>query len=291
MKARKALAEHKTTFDELIGLTKSYRYSASYFQFINFVAKIKNYSAYNTALIYAQNPNVTYVASKTDWKKRHDRVVKPEARPLIILAPFHPVLFVFDVNDTEGAQLPERVFSPFWANGTVPDNAMDTIYKFCRKQNIVMREVKRGTNSAGSIRTEYVKGKFKSYVIEVNNSYSPEVKFATIIHELAHLLCGHLGTHCDQDFWREREGLSLAQREFEAESVSFIVCKRYGIHSNSDEYLSGYIQETSVIPNISIDTVLHVSGSIENAIKGKSPSIDKKKSIGNVEELQQLSLF
>ncbi|MDG2790254.1 hypothetical protein R7Z80_17635 [Vibrio sp. 1733] len=103
--------EHKSTFDELIDLTRNYRGSSDYFRFIKFVAKIKNYSAYNIALIYAQDPNVTYVASKTDWLKKHNRTVKPEARPLIILAPFHPVMFVFDVNDTEGEHNCQKEFS------------------------------------------------------------------------------------------------------------------------------------------------------------------------------------
>lgn len=139
MKGKSTQGEHKSTFDELIDLTKSYRNSASYFQFIKFVSKIKNYSAYNTASIYAQNPNVTYVASRTDWGKRHNRVVKPEARPLIILAPFHPFLFVFDVNDTEGEPLPERAFSLFWTKGEVPEKALLQLTKLCSKLDTKIR--------------------------------------------------------------------------------------------------------------------------------------------------------
>lgn len=37
MKGKSTQGEYKSTFDELIDLTKSYRNSASYFQFIKFV--------------------------------------------------------------------------------------------------------------------------------------------------------------------------------------------------------------------------------------------------------------
>ncbi len=291
MNKNNAKAEHKSTFDELIDLTKSYRNSSSYFQFIKFISKIKNYSAYNVALIYAQNPNITYVASKTDWAKRHRRVVIPEASPLIILAPFHPVLFVFDVSDTEGEQLPDRVFAPFWAKGEVPDTAIGKLYKFCKRFNVVIKEVAKDINSAGLIKTDYVDGKFESYLMEINTNHTAQVKFSTLIHELAHLLCGHLGIHSKNDSWRKRNNLSLSQVEFEAESVSYIICQRFGIRSNAEEYLSGYMGEHSVIPDISIDTILHVAGAIENAVKGITPAKTKQVNEKDSNAAQQLDLF
>lgn len=154
--------KHKNTFDELVGLTQGYRNSTRYLEFISFVAKIKNYSAYNVALIYSQNPNVTFVASKTDWKRRHNRTIKADARPLIILAPFHPVLFVFDVADTEGEPLPDRVFSPFGAKGDLPAFAVKNLYKLAKKLKVIIREEPRGINSAGCIKTNYSGNKFKS---------------------------------------------------------------------------------------------------------------------------------
>ncbi|HGZ7313345.1 TPA: ImmA/IrrE family metallo-endopeptidase [Vibrio parahaemolyticus] len=264
--------KYKSTFDELIDLTRGYRSSGSYYKFINFVAKIKNYSAYNIALIYSQNPDVTFVASKTDWYKKHNRTVKPEARPLIILAPFHPVMFVFDVNDTEGEPLPERVFAPFWAKGDPPNHAVEMLQKLAKRLNIIIREVPTGSNSAGCIKTNYINNKFSSYILEINSKHSPQVRFATLVHELGHLMCGHLGVHNKNESWKERTNLTLDQKEFEAESVSYIICKRFGIRSNAEEYLSGYVKNTNCIPDISIDTVLHVTGAIESAVQGRVSS-------------------
>lgn len=292
MKGKNTQGEHKSTFDELIDLTKNYRNSANYFEFIKFVSRIKNYSAYNTALIYAQNPKVTYVASKTDWAKRHNRTVKPEARPLIILAPFHPVLFVFDVNDTEGEPLPERVFSPFWAEGEVPEKGLFHLKRLCKKLDIKVVDNVDTNTSAGSIRANYANGKFESYTIQLNQNHTNQVKFATFVHEIAHLLCGHLGKHKEEEKWHSRTGLSIQQQEFEAESISYIVCKRFGVRSNSEEYLSGYTQSTDEIPPISIDTVLHVSAMLENAILDKtSKRQDKETTHDLTDKAEQLSLL
>jgi hypothetical protein len=56
----------------------------------------------------------------------------------------------------------------------------------------------------------------------------PESRYATLVHELAHLYCGHLGTP-DDGWWPDRQNLSLTVCEFEAESVSDLV---YGCWKN-----------------------------------------------------------
>ena len=51
-------------------------------------------------LLQVQKPGLTYAASAWDWKTRFDRTIKEGARPLVILWPFSPVAFVYDVLDT-----------------------------------------------------------------------------------------------------------------------------------------------------------------------------------------------
>ena len=72
----------------------------------------------------------------------------------------------------------------------------------------------------------------------LNSVLSAEARYGTLVHELAHLYCGHLGTP-NARWWPDRQNLSLAVREFEAESVSYLVCTRLGIDTASDEYLAG----------------------------------------------------
>ena len=61
--------------------------------------------------------------------------------------------------------------------------------------------------------------------IVVNRNHPIETKFATIIHEIGHLYCGHLGTP-EPKWWKARINLELNEREFEAESVCWMVCER-----------------------------------------------------------------
>ena len=84
---------------------------------------------------------------------------------------------------------------------------------------------------------------------------SAEARYGTLVHELAHLYCGHLGTP-NARWWPDRQNLSHAVREFEAESVSYLVCTRLGIDTASDEYLAGYVRRCPATPPISLDRVM-----------------------------------
>ena len=84
---------------------------------------------------------------------------------------------------------------------------------------------------------------------------SAEARYGTLVHELAHLYCGHLGTPNGR-WWPDRQNLSHAVREFEAESVSYLVCTRLGIGTASDEYLAGYVRRCPATPPISLDRVM-----------------------------------
>jgi len=68
------------------------------------------------------------------------------------------------------------------------------------------------------------------YTMIVNRKHCWEEKFATIAHELGHLFCGHLGNPL-MDLWPDRSSCDLQVREFEAESVSWLVCERAGIYT------------------------------------------------------------
>jgi hypothetical protein len=76
------------------------------------------------------------------------------------------------------------------------------------------------------------------------------------------LYCGHLGTP-NEKWWPDRTGLPHDIREFEAESVCYLVCNRLGIDNRSDEYLAGYLQKHSDTPPISLDCVMKAAGLVE----------------------------
>ena len=74
-------------------------------------------STYNAFLIHTQRPGATYVAPSYRWKKEYGRLIKPNSLPIVILQPMGPVMFVFDVSDTEpgpnAIKLPSKVTDPF----------------------------------------------------------------------------------------------------------------------------------------------------------------------------------
>jgi hypothetical protein len=57
-------------------------------------------------------------------------------------------------------------------------------------------------------------------------------------------------------WWPDRQNLSHAGREFEARSVSYLVCTRLGIDTASDEYMAGYVRRCPATPPISLDRVM-----------------------------------
>ena len=99
-------------------------------------------------------------------------------------------------------------------------------------------------------------GKFDGFLL------SCEAHYTTPVHELGQLYCGDLGTPNDK-WWPDRRGLIKTIREFEAESVCYLVCGRAGIDNPSDKYLAGYIGQNSRVPEISLECVMAAAGLIE----------------------------
>ena len=90
----------------------------------------------------------------------------------------------------------------------------------------------------------------------------------TLAHELGHLYAGHIGTP-NPNWWSDRRGLDLKVREFEAESIAYLVCARFGIDNPSEAYLAGYMRNNEEIPEISLDCVTRVAGLIEQMGRGR----------------------
>ena len=93
---------------------------------------------------------------------------------------------------------------------------------------------------------------------------------ATLVHELAHLYCGHLGSP-DEHWWPDRQMGEGETVEFEAESVGWIICRRLGVETPSDAYLSGYFAANEAVPRISLDTILKAAGLILEMARRRLP--------------------
>jgi hypothetical protein len=248
----------RKVLDELFDKVKSYRSSAEYKDLLDFIVRFPKLSPFNAFLIRTQNKGVNYVLNAKNWQKKYKRTIKDYARPLVILVPFGPVDFVYDIADTNGTKIPEELTNPFKTKGELSPEIYGLILKNLKSHGFTIDEYVSHKSLAGF--AQATNGSFK---IMLNNHWDAKVKLSTLFHELGHLFAGHCGAN-HESWWYSRLKLTSEQKEFEAESISFLVCKRLGLDTNSDEYLSGYILMNKEIPNISFETILTVAGYIES---------------------------
>jgi hypothetical protein len=274
-------ATTRRALDELFCLTEQYKSTQSYCDLLLFVANFRFYAPYNAMLIHIQRPGAKFVCTPSRWLDDFKREIKPGSSPLLILQPMGPVMFVFDVLDTiplPGApKLPDGVESPFEVSGTVESQFEKTIGNALR-DGIEVSPFHGGSQQAGQIasarshRLLQYQTRFKPkpefvpvplrYELLLNGSQPREVQYATLVHELAHLYCGHLGSP-NPSWWPDRRGCSLEEREFEAESVSYLVCRRLGIDTPSEDYLAGYLEHNATVPSISLEAVMVAANLVE----------------------------
>lgn len=257
--------------DELLGNAKLYQQSHDYLELLQFVIRLHNLAPFNAMLLHIQKPSVRYVATKFEWEKKFNRTLKQGARPLIILWPFYPVAFVYDVEDTLGEKLPNIAFDhPFSTRGNeISAYSLKVYARFLRKNGIEYEEVDTLPENAGGIRKiltlEKSEKPVASYCIKINSDHTISVKFATLVHELGHLFLGHLGDDTVLKI-TGRLKLTHAQKELEAESLSYLVCSRCDIWSNSEQYLAGYVKQNTQINDIDIYHLMKAAGNVERLL-------------------------
>src|SRR3974377_1660074 len=113
----------RSLLDTLLTNSRLYHSTADYKALLDFVVRLRNFAPFNAMLLQVQKPGLAYAASAVDWWTRFGRKPKEGARPLLILWPFAPVALVYDVQDTEGRDLPKDV-SAFVARGAIGDAEM-----------------------------------------------------------------------------------------------------------------------------------------------------------------------
>lgn len=263
--------EAESTIDALFHASKVYGDSGKFQEAVSFMSKFKKYSAYNNLLVWLQNPACEFYATQKDWLDRFSRRPKSDARPRIILAPMHPVLLVYDLEQTEGPPIPSHLtdfakLEGAW-NGTwwrlCTDNA--------GKDEIQVVIQALSSQLAGYARRSPVDAP-KMFVV-INAEHSEPSRFGTLCHELAHIYLGHLGS--DEDYWwPSRSGISGHAMEVEAEAATHVVTSRLGLTGTSAQYVSTHLERGQVPAGVSLDLIAKVAGRIETMAR---TSISKRK--------------
>jgi antirestriction protein ArdC len=235
------------------------------------MARFHSYSFGNILAIARQRPTATRVAGFSTWKEL-GRFVKKGEKGIQILAPMvghrsrkdeanrtdsqdaakpKPVLigfravYVFDVTQTEGADLPEFDHGISGDAGAHRDRLTD----FLAQQNIALEYTE---NIAPALGVSYG-GK-----IAILPGQSKPDEFVTLVHELAHELL-HKGDR--------RTKTTATVRETEAEAVAFIVDQGIGLEMGraASDYIQMYAGNAALLAE-SLEVVQRTSAVILGAI-------------------------
>jgi len=255
-------AEHQSSLDELFVRSRQYGRSKRFAEAVDFISKFREYSPFNNMLVFLQNPLATYFATASHWHKAFGRAIKDEARGLVILAPRTPVLMVYDIADTEGPPLPDKLQWFTRTSGPFNPMILERTLKNAERDRIHIERKAMGLLRAGFATARAREQDWKMR-IGLRQELEPAAAYSVLCHELAHIYLGHLGEDKD-GWWPYRLNLPFAVTEIEAEAVAYIVCRRAGLHTRSAEYLSSFVEEEAGLESISLDLVSRVAARIED---------------------------
>lgn len=262
--------------------------SEKYSLYLAAMSKFHRYSFRNTMLIMLQKPDATQVAGFNAWRKDFGRYVKRGEKGIEILAPSpyktvvdfqkvdphtmkplydnsgKPVMekkeiikpafktaYVFDVSQTDGRAMPQLTAE---LQGSIKDYGtfFDGL-KHISPYPIVFEDL------TGNVKG-YCSPKESKIVIKTGLSEMHTVK--TAIHEIT-----HAGLHSlKSDVPGEKN--SRSQKEVEAESVAYVVCKHYGI--DTSDYSFAYVASWSSDKELNT-----LKGSLDTIQKHSADLIDK----------------
>ncbi len=210
-------------------------------------SKFWRYSLGNTILIAIQRPTAIRVAGYKTWVKLGFNVRQGESG-IAIRAPWlrkftdpttgevterlvgYIPTYVFDISQT--AEYPEKqpptIYTP------VPGD-WSALYEHLQLNILVKGVMVSDVPLPGDIH-----GINSDSHIRINESLDPFYKVTCMIHEYVH--------HVAHGTPETREALTRNQREWEAEQITFMVCKAIGIdHQTARDYLLAYGYTTEAL--------------------------------------------
>jgi hypothetical protein len=272
--------EYQSSLDELFIRSRRFRRSRKFADAVDFLAKFREYSPFNNMLVFLQNPLATYFATARHWQKAFGRSVKEDARGMVLLAPRTPVLLVYDISDTEGPPLPDKLAGFSKTAGNFNPALLDRTIKNAERDRIRVERVSMGQLRGGFATTRVRSADWKMR-IGLREELGAASAYQVLCHELAHIYLGHVGADRDVG-WPYRTNLTEAVTEIEAESVAYVVCRRAGVETRSAEYLSTYAEDNSEIDAISLDMVSRVAGRLEEMGRRLLPPREKPDGASNL---------
>ena len=235
-------------------------------RYLDVLARFHHYSFGNVMLIASQKPDATRVAGFHTWKSL-GRWVKKGEQGIAILAPMvgrkrrddtdgnvrqlfgFRVVHVFDVSQTEGAELPE--FAGIHGD---PGKGVRRLEGIVADYNIQLEYDFPGCG---------VLGVSRDATIVVRPDMAPAETFAVLAHELAHELL-HQQTGRGQE-------VSRTVRETEAEAVAYVVCHGMGLETTtrSSDYIQLYRGDIATLSE-SLDLIQKTAATLIEQLQDES---------------------
>jgi antirestriction protein ArdC len=262
----------KSSIDALIEALEA-GHSEALSAYLTAMSQFHTYSFQNILLIASQRPTATKVAGIRSWNELGRRVKRGE-KGIMIFAPMigyrrkasdadqnqesdartdkpeprlvgFRAVYVFDVDQTEGAELP-ALGSTF--AGEVGDK-LDKLAEFTTAQGIKLEY---------SDKIEPARGMSYGGLIRILPDLEPSETLATLVHELAHEMLHRA----------ERRILTTkVVRETEAEAVAFVVCHALGLETGtgSADYIQLYHGDANLLKE-SLEVVQRTASVILGAL-------------------------
>lgn len=249
--------------------------SEAFVSYLEFSSKFHQYSLHNTYLILAQTQGqATMVAGFNKWRDEFGRFVKRGEKGIAIFAPMFKkeeradgtkhdaligfrIVYVFDVAQTEGKPIPERIL-PTRLEGE--DAGLFAL---------LAEHVTQSGLSLNPACADFPDERNGDYSklgkeIRIRAGLSPVQKLKTLAHEVA-----HWKLHSDE----KGEILPREVKETEAEAAAFLALARFGIRA--DAYSFAYIADWSrgnlKTLESSLTRIKRAADQIEEAIRSRLP--------------------
>lgn len=297
MAAKDIKTRMKEITDELEQGVKNVFSSGQYAKYLRTMSQFHHYSFRNSLLIHLQRPNATRVAGFNTWKNKFGRYVNKGEKGIHILAPtpykkhievshdkqgkplldengqpttktkeitipaFKPV-FVFDVSQTSGRELPTIASE---LTGSVEE--YELLFNSLKKVSPYPIEFEK---IGGNTKKGYCDFTNQRIAIKLGMAEAHSVK--TAIHEITH---ARLHNIVDPTQMGDRES-----KEIEAESTAFVVCNHYGI--DTSDYSFGYVASWSADQDLnklqkSLETIQKAASELINDIDGQMQELKQIK--------------
>jgi hypothetical protein len=208
---------------------------------------------------------------------------------MVVLFPFGPVDFVYDIESTEGDPITDEKLLFWWReNGGYLDNfVFENTLLNLEKIDVNFEKIKAETyfnevdfGTGGFAQRNFLKDELR-IVLHPRYEKSTIEAYGVLCHEIAHILLGHLG-HVStkpksknnklvdgKEIARNRSRISKNVKEIEAELVAWIIFNNFGVEKNSEGYIATWLTNEGEVPEISMSDVLKVAGKIQDMGKRK----------------------